>query len=475
MKARSSALEHYSSIFTYFMSIQYRDHLTSSCNEELLSVQAITTPRAMGTPTELRFEFQLGFNLERLNAQANAFSLEFRSNPHFVKALDSCISLQINERDQAVANCYKYSYYKAAKIIDNLRENGYNYLGNIPSNSYLFYGHKYLVYSYLNYNLHVQSCTQNMNLYISRILSTDENFCDDFQNDPFYETIVSELYPGGIYNSTFERILQTMESIPEIQCGPVHDNFDIDMSGYKVPLGNMCYRNNTGLFTSAETIGTVRTLESLTDHISKYWNIANFVYCTSVPDFSDNTTSNPYSYVESDRLSPYTLFAQIESITGIRCGDKYSTYGITYPYTNRPSDPRGTFSPGTIPSPSNGNGYSPKGSSPKGNGPAPNKRNNNKPGNRKTKLNIISLTGRALENFVSASGKALSSDEARGFIYSLGETFIDGRLKERQIKRIINDAKRNKFVFEDSNIRSNLGIVGSDNNRRTIAIEDVPD
>lgn len=446
------------------MAILYRDHLTSSCNEEILSIQAVTDPRNIGTPIDLTFNYKLGYDLNQLNTQAQAFMIEFRSRPNFVSALDKCISLPFQERDNAVMNVYKYSLYKSFGIINQLVENGYNYLGNIPANSYLFYGHKELVYTFMNYNTHVQSCSQNMNLYVSRILTIPENFLDDMENDPFFLEIQNEVYPGGIYNPTYERILHTLSTIDGIECEIVSDMTTIDMSGFKIPLGNMVYQDKPGLFTNNETIGTVRTLESLTDHISKYWNIANFIYCTSIPDyFSNSSTSQPYSYVESSRLSPFSIFAQIESITGIDCNGKYSTYGVTYPYSNVPHDPRGPFNPG---------GSTPVSPAPTTSPPSSPQTPRKAPRNNKPKgPNVMKTVGKQLAQHSKSLGRALSSTEAKSLINSLGNAFIDYKFKEAQINTLINNARNNKVIIDNTELSTNLGIVGSNTNNQQLYLE----
>merc|ERR1712232_513120 len=148
-----------------------------------------------------------------------------------------------------------------------------------------------------------------------------------------YKNSVIDGFTGHIRNPEYERLLQAWQmSGAKISIERL-DVFNNDFDAKNCPLGNMYYRvPTTEVATDVPThVDYVTNPSSWTDHVSKFWNIANFIKLVEYPECFSQLFNFPLDSVNEKLLSNNSLFAQIEAITGIDCSARYSTYGGNFP------------------------------------------------------------------------------------------------------------------------------------------------
>jgi len=168
---------------------------------------------------------------------------------------------------------------------------------------------------------------------ISKELDIDEDVYDTLKETKIFKDSVVPGFTGHINNPTYERLLQAWAlSDGQISISRV-DHMGTDFNAKNSPLGNMCYRiPSMKEVTDVPTyVDYVTTESSWTDHISKYWNIANFIKLVSYPSPFSQLYNYPLDSINANSMSYNCLFAQIEAITGIDCSSRYSTYGGNFP------------------------------------------------------------------------------------------------------------------------------------------------
>jgi hypothetical protein len=440
------------------MAIKYYDHLHDASSQTLLASSALLSPRSIGTPKDLTFKYVVSYKEDDINKQSVAFVNSIRGNHHFTQSLDRFISLPFNERDQAIKDVYKYSIFKVLSAMEDLVDNGFNYYGAVPSNSLVFYGHKMLFYTFLNYNIFNPALDLTSNVYMTRILEIDIESFKEMRNDDVWKNSYNANYPGGLYNRNYERILNALLEMSGIEVSSLSSQNDIPMDSRLFSLGSMAYtfKAKSNIFSSMEdSIATVSTQDSITDHNSKFWNIACGISISELPE--ENTRPDygtPYTYVRKRMVSTNTVFAEVESITGLKAEGLYSNYGRFVP---------GIGKAPLSPNPNGGNPSFPSGNSTNyplnggngnnnpiygGNGPnfnpdgsSSNGGSNNKQQNKKIKSFV--------KNKAHQIGRSLTSDEVKAFIKDAAINLLSNELSKRRERDLIDDLKNIGYV-EDS-------------------------
>jgi hypothetical protein len=403
--------------------------------------------------------------------QATAFMNQIRSNSNMSNALDKYISLSFNERDKALKNVYIYSFFKSFKSMYDLSEQGYNYFGAVPSNSYVFYGHKKLFYTFMDYNIHSPSMNIMSNMYMQRVLTLDPNSLNEIVKNDVWKESVNEAYPGGIYNPTYERILNALASIEGIEVSLLSHRNDIHKEASYNSLGSMALTSKSRpLLFSAEddSVATVSNTASLTDHISKFWNTACFINLLEMPSaFSDISAGTPYTYIKLDLQSVSTVFAKIESITGLNQNTLYSSYGKVNStkgggnaFPDSPINPGPNSKGGGSPdSPSSGNNKPSNQNNQRG--------NNNNPQSKKINAKLKQM----LINSSKQLGRSLTNPEALSFMHSASMAAFSHKLSKDRAKAVINEMKKLNVVEKTDNYSLETGFANMDKKTKTIKME----
>jgi hypothetical protein len=453
------------------MAIKFFDHLIDACTDNVIASMAISEPRRIGTPVDLDFSFIISYNPTRLDELCETFVDLIKSNPSLSAAIDKHVALGYEQRDSVIGNTFKYSAFKVLFQIKDLVDNGFNYYGAVPSNSFVFYGHKLLYYVFMDHNSFSPALNLSSNVYLNRVINIDLNIFDIIQKDPVYIDSINDKFPGGIFNKTYERVLSAFNEVEGIEVSKLSHREDIPDDSMYNPLGSLAYTNKVArplaLAPMEDAIATVSTPRSLTDSRSKFWNTACFISIEDIPDyFMDPSRGTPYIYVRTSSRSSFTLFAEVEAITGLSQEGLYTTYGFNPP---KPSG-SGPFNPAPINpdyipsgSPNGENGPKPAfglGS----NNPPPNKGGNGRQNNSKENKKIRQFVQNSAKRF----GRALTSDETRGLIRDASLSFLGHSLTARRQQALINSLKDINVVSDDQSVRTNFGIVGSDSKRRRI-------
>lgn len=455
------------------MLINYRDYLFPACENLNVSSIALTEPRNIGVPTDLVFKYKISYSKENLRSQANIFRLLIRGDVAYTNALNKYIDIRSQDRSQVLFNTYIYSYIKTIVAIRDIYDSEMRLIGALPANSLVFYGHKYLIHMFLDYNIFTPARTLIGNTYITRLLDLD-NAIRQIEDLEVYKESYNSAFPGGIFNEDYERVLTALVGVKDIAVSYMSDKTDIPNDPFYCPLGNMavCNKDKPALFSFAEeSYATVNIRESLTDHKSKFWNIANWINIDKMPDrYNSLGFGTPYQFVPTKNVDESVIFAQVESITGLPNKGLYSTYGSTNLNTSGGSNPNqtnplnpvgGSGKPGPkSPSGVNGSGSQPNGiGTPKGKNP-----------------NIPKKKGSRLVKFVKSTsqtiGRTLSSDEAKQLLKDASMSLYQSRLREQETNNLINNLKQIGIVKQQQKVKTNLGIVGSESSKQNLMIED---
>jgi hypothetical protein len=288
------------------------------------------------------------------------------------------------------------------------------------------------------------------------MLEIEQDIMDKISKEEVYIKSVNNVYPGGIFNDVYERILSAFRNINSLEVSYLSDKSDIPLSSIYNPLGSMSLTDKISkplLFSPEDDCyATVSTPRSLTDYDSKFWNTANFISIHTMPDeYSNYSAGSPYIYVKKTLVNVATIIAEVSAITGLSQGGFYTTFG---------SD---------IPKPQSGNintpNFKPKGPS----GPNINsggKGSNNKPSSGGNKMD--SRLYKAVKSSSRALGRALTSNEAKAFIHSAAASILNSKLSEHRMEQLVNRLMDSKVVTENKELRSSFGVVGGGSSRKSI-------
>lgn len=460
--------------------INYKDYLQLASTNQILSTSGLTNPRSIGTPVDLTFKFILKYDSEKLDRMAEVFLSQIRANHTISNGIDRSIALPFNERNDCIKNSFKYSYFKTMYNIKMLYENGFNYVGSVPSNSYVFYGHKMLYYTFLDNNIFNPSRSVDSNVYLTRVLDLDFSIFDNIEQESVYIESINNMYPGGIYNVNYERILSSFNDIPEIQVSLLGERNDIPMESSVNPLGNTALTKGTKpLIGSAmeDSVATITCTESVTDHVSKFWNTANFISILDLPEqFQSVSSGSPYTYVTFGDINSSVLFAEVEAITGITNRGFYSQYGRN---VQLPSSGGTKFSGNgsNNNNPSNSGSNESNDSSNSNENRNRNKRNIKKSSNRseQSKNNISKSVNSDLKGIVkqfsTTIGRVLTDIEAKQILTSTASTILKHQLAQNRVKQLIEDLKKTKYVRSSKTADLSLGFANVQNSNEVTTFE----
>lgn len=459
------------------MVIRYVDYLLRDCDRVYYSSLGIIGPAQFGESKTFEFSYQFTYDEEELDKQSKVFLNEVKSNSMLSRVVDLNISGNQSVKDEAVKNTYKYSFIKVFSLCYDFFISGKASLGAAPANSLVFYGHKELFLLFVTHNVFYHRMGTGSKTVINKQLSIDTNVIDDLKKTDVYTSSVNVAFPGYLSNPLYERLLDGFKSSgTDIQIEYL-DSGRMSIDPAFTPLGNMAFRENQLVADFDYYIDSVTIPESHTDHISKYWNVANFIKLISYDDFFPSQIY-PYISVSSLTIPSTSLFAQVESITGISCGSKFSNYGRGFPNLSGYVGPTGynpspSLSPKGSPS---GSGESPYNHGPngkgKGNGSGgspqrgkPNGRKNN--GNKRKQS--AGITGKEENQLLIALARARDSGVVQDLVSFAKDAALmlySKKLDEYTAQRLQREAiESSGYSEETSKLYTRFGIVGSETNK----------
>jgi hypothetical protein len=289
---------------------------------------------------------------------------------------------------------------------------------------------------------------------MQRTLTLDVDALDKIRKDQVYIDSYNINYPGGIYNSTYERILLALHEMDEVHTSSLSHQDDIPRDSNMYSLGSMALTTKakpTFYSTMEDSFATVTTENSLTDHVSKFWNVGCFISILEIPQgFIGPDLGSPYTYVRKRLVSSATLFAIVESITGLNNNGMYSNYGTSVPGVGQGPLNSGPYNPtnGGNNNPTSGQNF---GGNPSNFNPnqSPNEPKNSGTGNRKENSSFK----RFVSNKASQLGRALTSEEARGLLKDFAKMSFANNLSSRRQSDLIDNLRRTGIVDTGSDFK----------------------
>lgn len=455
------------------MVISYRDYLLQDCDRVYYASLGIIGPGQFGESKTFEFTFQFTYDESELEKQSEVFLSEVKSSSSLSRIVDLNVSGNQLIKDQTIKNLYKYSFIKTYCLCYDFYVSGKASLGSAPANSLVFYGHKELFLLFVTHNVFYHRMNSRNNTTLNKKLIIDESKIDEIKKTEIYTSSINISFPGYLNNPLYERLLDGFKlSGSEIQIEYL-DSGRMSIDPAFTPLGNMCFRENQLIADFDYYIDSVTSQESHTDHISKYWNVACFIKIISYDDFFPSQMY-PYISVSEGTIPSTSLFAQVESITGIRCGSKFSNYGKGFPNLTGYVGPTG-YSP--TPGNTSTGPNSPRNGGSNGQNSRPNKGNPNpgSPRNGNGKRNKYKpraqLTDKEQNMLLIAINKAKESgivgnlaEFARDAAITLFAKNIDKRIAmELQMQAIESSG----YTEETRKLYTKFGVVGSETNTFT--------
>ena len=212
----------------------------------------------------------------------------------------------------------------------------------------------------------------------------------------------------------------------------------------------MCFVVANKQFGQRTFVNTVNIRESLTDHVSKFWNIANCVYLKTLDEKFDDEYESPYFSVNKDKLSKSSYFAMVESITGLKCGVSYSSYGS-------PSI-QGTPKDNSDKPSGNPSNPSPKSKSQKYKGP-------------KDRTSVDKIV-RDVTNVFKKIGSVATSDQAKSLLTDTARLYLQRELKRDEINSYMDLLKKQNIRITDRQLNTNLPFIGMSGSEKQLQLED---
>lgn len=343
-----------------YMEITFKDYLHESCDNAHYSVLSVTAPNSIKGVFNYKFIYHLSFDESSIARQAEEFANELFLDPHLTNLVKKNIAGGNTLMRQAVVNVYKYSYMKAFNFCVMMQETDGNFGGNPMANSIAFGGHVELFRSFYDtFQLGISTKSNRLSALYRTLIIKDYDV-KAFKSSKFYQEINQNSRKFYFQNYELERLLQAFEDNASHLLWVKKFNSDFNLKPEHHPLGNACFYSNEDC--SRKEVLCVNNMRCVTDTASKFWNIANCIFLEAPDDKFERCNSTPYIYTDSSNLTDEVVYAEIFSITGLNCGDKFSTYG-TNPYSNSPTDG------GKGPNPNSGGGNPSSGP----NKPGPNK------------------------------------------------------------------------------------------------------
>lgn len=439
------------------MVISYTDYLLDDCNRAYYSYIGLSNPSNFSESVLFNFLYKFSYDEKELDKQATVFCDQVRSDSVLSKIVDLNIQGSQVYKNEVVANVYKYSFIKTFSLCYEYYISGKANLGAAPTNSLVFYGHKELFLLFIYSNVFYNRMGQKENTQLNKNLTIDLEAFEEIQKSPVYKESVNDLFPGYINSPTYERLLDGFRNSGSSIQVEYLDHGRIKIDPQFTPLGNMAYRKNQNLASDCEyLIDTVTTKRSHTDHISKFWNIANFISIENHSEQFNIYMNYPYISIDEKMIPSTSLFAQVESITGIKCGNKYSNYGSGIPGMSGYNK---------------GNNIPPKGPTPKNSGPNKKSTDRNSKPSSKEKSNGKPLTksdeNRLKAILIDAANSGIVNNLAK-FTRDIALTVLGKKLDEETAIRLQRQALESSgYIETKERVKSGLPFLSGENQKIT--------
>lgn len=371
--------------------IDYRDYLLNGCNNSYYNFVASINPDSFSRPVDFMFKYNIGFDMDEIYLQANTFSREISQKDALMRLLDERFFFS-NESDQIkddLANMYVYSFIKAAHVCRKLSTGNSKGIATY-SPTYIFTGHKMLTDCCRARQMHYNDSLEGYRITLIKQLRLDSEQFKLIEKLDLYKSNFDSLF-DVISNDRYERMLSCLSTSNSLSICEMGSR-NLAKAPAFVPLGNMCFDIEDKNSDDIHDFLSVISNKALRDHVSKFWNIANFITLVEKPEMLDKYSFVPYFRSNIDQLTPLSIFSQVQSITGLNCGRKYSDFGTYISNDAGPGTEGGSPSGygggspggGNSPSGSSGGGNSPSGSNPSSGGGKGNKSKPSKPSSGKS-------------------------------------------------------------------------------------------
>jgi hypothetical protein len=301
-----------------------------------------------GNQYVLHFKIMTPETLEKQSRLFANYVVAIKPTDHPLQRTTKIRSFQ--ELIDAVANTYKYSYYKVIFYIIKMYRTGFNSNLVMDSGSLVFGGHHLLYHTLVRkYLRHVDDeqdtvLTRRLDLYEYdfsdlTLLSYDDesgelNIDDD--GNPVSITTSSngdnlsspeiDLTQIDFFNPLYEGILSDLQrNYNELSIVDLSSHTSSgDIGSRNNPLGNTCYdKENDEIL--------IVTASGISDMLSKTWNLACGVVISN--STSDDIGRDCYTSIDNSEMDPRTLFYMVQSITGKLFGP-VATVGRKLSYNN---------------------------------------------------------------------------------------------------------------------------------------------
>lgn len=308
------------------MQLIYKDYVHKSCDDAFFSKMAVLKPNDMRKPHNFSFEFNMKFDIDKIEAQASCFSNEILRNSMLSTIVNKNVQGNPNKKNEVVKDIYIYSYMKAFNMCVTLQETGGEFTGNPGANSTVFKGHSELYkifYSTFILTLNSGNTSRNTSLYKS-LRITDEDITE-FRSTEFFDKYNESKMKFFFVNKEFERLLDAFKKFGQMNLAIDEFTDRLIPSPENSPLGNLCLSYSEQ--DKSDELLIINNSSMLSDMNSKFWNIANCIYLIEGDKNFTRCYSSPYIYADLSSLDDTSIFAQVQSITGLTCGDQFTDYG----------------------------------------------------------------------------------------------------------------------------------------------------
>jgi hypothetical protein len=237
----------------------------------LNNTYGVISPTLFSEHNTQEFKYKLKLDKDLIDHQATIFSEEVDGNKVLSDLVYKASDKKI-DKISLVKEVYIYSLLKAYYAIYDIQINGQRNISHSLSRSLIFYGHNELLLHGIEHTIHNKNNSISDTITVKKVLELDTLIPADSDISRIYAKCVNPAMPGRFFSSTYEKVLDTFHMNSQELLLETIGNRD-SIAPDSSPLGNMstfpsedASVNNKLLF--------VTDPKSLTDHISKFWNIA---------------------------------------------------------------------------------------------------------------------------------------------------------------------------------------------------------
>lgn len=342
------------------MELRYKDYVHRSCDEVFFSGLSVLKPNEMRKPHSFKFRYSMKFCFDKVEAQADCFANEVIRNSALSTIVNKNVQGTPNRKKEVIKDVYIYSYFKAFNMCVTLQETGGEFSGNPGANSTVFRGHAelYRIF-YSTFILSVNSGSTNQNTSLYKSLEILDEDIKEFRSTEFYQKYNESRITFFFLNAEFERLLDAFKKFAQMHICIDEFTNKLVPNPDESPLGNVCLFYNDE--DRIDELLIINSSSMYTDMNSKFWNLGNCIYLEEGDKRFSRCYMSPYLTTDLKDLDPSSIYAIIEAITGLSCGEQFTQFGFSKP---KPDDGDIRLKPtgGKDPSPSK----TPKGQDPKG-------------------------------------------------------------------------------------------------------------